>query len=72
MVELKWNYTNSKNRKRKIWIGDITVEGKVIHDATLLLDDEELATMELEAKECGVNLDAHLKLVAMITLFPIR
>ena len=55
-----------KNRKRKIWIGDITVEGKVIHDATLLLDDEELATMESEAKECGVNLDAYLKLVAMI------
>ena len=72
MSGLKWNYTNSKNRKRKIWIGDITVEGKVIHDATLLLDDEELATMESEAKECGVNLDAYLKLVAMNTLFLIR
>lgn len=66
MPELKWNYTNSKNRKRKIWIGDVTVEGKVIHDATLLLDGEELATMESEAEECGVNLDAYLKLIAMI------
>ena len=70
MSELKWNCTDSctdsKNRKRKIWVGEITVEGKVIHDATLLLSDEELAVMESEAEECGVNLDAYLKLIAMV------
>ena len=66
MPELKWDCANSKNRKRKIWVGEITVEGKVIHDATLLLSDEELAVIESEAKECGVDLDAYLKLVAMI------
>ena len=32
MPELKWDCANSKNRKRKIWVGEITVEGKVIHD----------------------------------------
>lgn len=69
MVELKWNFANSKNRKRKIWVGDITVEGKVIHDATLLLSDEELAVIESEAEECSINLDAYLKLVVMNTLF---
>ena len=46
MSELKWNRTdsciNSKSRKRKIWVGEITVEEKVIPDATLLLSDEEL------------------------------
>lgn len=66
MSELKWNCTDSKSRKRKIWVGEITVEGKVIHDATLLLSDEELAVMESEAEECGVNLDAYLKLIAMV------
>lgn len=66
MSELKWNCTDSKSRKRKIWVGEITVEGKVIHDATLLLSDEELAVMELEAEECGINLDAYLKLMAII------
>ena len=72
MSELKWNCTdsctNSKNRKRKnkIWVGEITVEGKVIHDATLLLSDEELAVMESEAEECGINLDAYLRLIAMV------
>lgn len=70
MSELKWNCTdsciNSKNRKRKIWVGEITVEGKVIRDATLLLSDEELAVMESEAEECGVNLDVYLKLIAMV------
>ena len=65
MSELKWNCTDSKNRKRKIWVGEITVEGKVIPDAILLLSDEELAAMESEAEECGINLDAYLKLVAM-------
>ena len=66
MPELKWNCTDSKNRKRKILVGEITVEGKVIHDATLLLSDEELAVMESEAEECGVNLDAYLKLMAIV------
>lgn len=66
MSELKWNRTDSKSRKRKIWVGEITVEGKVIHDATLLLSDEELAVMESEAEECGINLDAYLKLMAII------
>lgn len=66
MSELKWNCTDSKSRKRKIWVGEITVEGKVIHDATLLLSDEELAAMESEAEECGVNLDAYLKLMAIV------
>ena len=66
MSELKWNCTDSKNRKRKIWVGEITVEGKVIPDATLLLSDEELAAMESEAKECGVDLDAYLRLMAMV------
>ena len=70
MRELKWNCTdlctNSKNRKHKIWVGEITVEGKVIHDATLLLSDEELATMESEAEECGINLDAYLRLMAIV------
>ena len=49
-----------------MWIGEITVEGKVIHDATVLLSDEELAAMESEAEECGINLDAYLKLIAMV------
>ena len=66
MSELKWNCINSKSRKRKIWVGEITVEGKLIHDATLLLSDEELAVMESEAEECGVNLDAYLKLMAIV------
>lgn len=66
MSELKWNCINSKSRKHKIWVGEITVEGKVIHDATLLLSDEELAVMESEAEECGVNLDAYLKLIAIV------
>ena len=66
MPELKWNRTNSKNRKHKIWVGEITVEGKVIHDATLLLSDEELAVMESEAEKCGINLDACLRLIAMV------
>lgn len=70
MSELKWNCTdsciNSKSRKRKIWVGEITVEEKVIHDATLSLSDEELAVMESEAEECGINLDAYLKLIAMV------
>ena len=68
MVELKWNFTNSKNRKRKIWVGEITVEGKVIHDATLLLSDEELAVIESEAEECGINVDGYLRLVAVSRL----
>ena len=66
MSELKWDCANTKNRKRKIWVGEITVGGKVIHDATLLLSDEELAVMESEAEECGINLDAYLKLIAMV------
>ena len=70
MSELKWNCTdscvNSKSRKRKIWVGEITLEVKVIHNATLLLSDEELAVMESEAEECGINLDAYLKLMAII------
>ena len=66
MPELKWNCTDSKSRKRKIWVGEITVEGKVIHDTTLLLSDEELAVMGSEAEECGINLDAYLRLIAMV------
>ena len=66
MSELKWNCADSKNRKHKIWVGEITVEGKVIRNATLLLSDEELAVMESEAEECGTNLDAYLRLMAMV------
>lgn len=66
MSELKWNCTDSKSRKHKILVGEITVEGKVIHNATLLLSDEELAAMESEAEECSINLDAYLKLIAMV------
>ena len=66
MPKLKWNYSEHKERKREIWVGEITVEGKVIHDTTLLLSDEELAAMESEAEECGINLDAYLRLIAMV------
>lgn len=70
MTEQEWDCTdsctNSKNRKHKIRVGEITVEGKVIHDATLLLSDEELTVIKSEAEECGISLDAYLKLMAIV------
>lgn len=68
MPELKWNYSEHKERKREIWVGEITVDGKVIRDVTLLLSDEELAMFESEAEECGINLDVYLRLVAVSRL----
>ena len=59
MVKLK------RERKHKIYIGDITIRGELIRDVHYLLSDEELARFEKESIKAGMSLDAYLTSIAI-------